>query len=326
MRRIGSIVAAVLLIAAGAWTAATVVPAPADGAADPVFDAAFWRLWGDGKAELSSYDLAFPRYGASRPGVAVTIWVTETFSNGLRVKADPGQHPESDRFPVMKLNLVQDFPTGIYDYNLMTSVFTALAPAGGLAAGAAAKVAFSAQEWCGTVYQQLVPRGRRVRSVSHSYFDGEADREETLPLPGAGILEDALPAWARGFAGPVLAPGGTRTMQVLRSPEAVRLRHVPLAWDPVTLTRSAGTSRVEVPAGTFDAETWTAEIGGTMPRRWTFLVEAAGPRRIVRWERDDGLRADLVASERTAYWKENGPEFRDAVRGLGLEPRPARTP
>ena len=74
------------------------------------------------------YDLVFPRYGQPRHGVAVTIFVTETFSNTLRVKADPGKHPSSDRFPVMKLNLVEDFQTGIYDYNLMTSTFVALAP------------------------------------------------------------------------------------------------------------------------------------------------------------------------------------------------------
>jgi len=92
-----------------------------------VVNAEFWKTWGDGQAELAGYDLTYPRYGQLRKGVAVTIFVSETFSNQLRVKADEGKHPASDRFPVMKLNLVQDFQTGIYDYNNMTSVFTALA-------------------------------------------------------------------------------------------------------------------------------------------------------------------------------------------------------
>src|SRR5690348_13231592 len=86
----------------------------------PAFDAAFWKQWGDGRAELSGYDLTFPRYGQLRRGVAVTVFVTETFSNSLRVKADPGKHPPADEFPVMKLNLVEDYQTGIYDYNDMT--------------------------------------------------------------------------------------------------------------------------------------------------------------------------------------------------------------
>src|SRR5690349_24451557 len=43
----------------------------------PEFDAAFWKQWGDGQAELSGYDLTFPRYGHLRRGVAATIFVPE---------------------------------------------------------------------------------------------------------------------------------------------------------------------------------------------------------------------------------------------------------
>ena len=89
----------------------------------PSFDRTFWSTWGDGQAELAGYDLTIPRYNQPRRGVAVTIFVTETFSNSARVKADPGKHPASDEFPVMKLNLVKDYQTGIYDYNEMTSSF-----------------------------------------------------------------------------------------------------------------------------------------------------------------------------------------------------------
>src|SRR5512141_579993 len=107
----------------------------------------FWKRWGDGKGELSGYDLVFPRYGQLRKGIAVTVFVTETFSNSLRVKSDPGKHPASDEFPVIKLNLVEDFATGIYDYNLLTSTFVALAPVNDRPAGSATKIAFSSQEW-----------------------------------------------------------------------------------------------------------------------------------------------------------------------------------
>ena len=80
----------------------------------PPYDQAFWSTWGDGQAELAGYDLTIPRYNQPLRGIAVTIFVTETFSNKLRVKADPSKHPASDQFPVMKLNLVKDYQTGIF--------------------------------------------------------------------------------------------------------------------------------------------------------------------------------------------------------------------
>ena len=49
-------------------------------------DAAFWKTWGDGQAELSGYDLTYPRYGQLRKGVAVTIFVSETFAGGTLAK------------------------------------------------------------------------------------------------------------------------------------------------------------------------------------------------------------------------------------------------
>ena len=69
------------------------VPAPAQD---------FWKHWGDGKAELNGYALKQPRYGALRDGTAVLVFVTEDFSDSLRVKADPGRHPASDVYPVLE--------------------------------------------------------------------------------------------------------------------------------------------------------------------------------------------------------------------------------
>src|SRR5688500_16263336 len=95
-----------------------------------------WRaLWNDVRAELDTYTLAQPRYGELRKGSVVLIFVKEDFSNSARVKADPGKHPPEDVFPVLKLNSIKDFQTGVYDYNLMTSVFIGLEPAGGRARG-----------------------------------------------------------------------------------------------------------------------------------------------------------------------------------------------
>ncbi len=179
MLRAGALLAASVALA---LLAARIGPDRVDAAAPAPspFGDAFWKQWGDGQAELAGYDLTFSRYGEPRRGTAVAIFVTETFSNEARVKADPGKHAKSDEFPVMKLNLVQDFPTGIYDYNIMTSVFVALAPADGISTGTPAKISFSCQEWCGHVYEQSLYDAKSIRRTSHSYFDGEADRSATI--------------------------------------------------------------------------------------------------------------------------------------------------
>ena len=70
-------------------------------AGPPTFDDAFWSHWGDGQAEICTYDLVYPRYGADRDGLAVTIFVTETFSHEDHVKADPGMHAKSDESAVL---------------------------------------------------------------------------------------------------------------------------------------------------------------------------------------------------------------------------------
>jgi len=276
---LGSILAALAL-----------VPAPATVAAhEPVYDGAFWKIWGDGQAELSGYELTFPRYGHLRRGVAVTVFVTEEFSNSLRVKADPGKHPAGDRFPAMKLNLVKDFQTGIYDYNTMTSSFAALAAVNGRPAGTATKVAFSSQEWCGQTYQQLLFDANGIRSSSHSYFDGEGDQQTALSYPAGGMSEDELLLWARGMAGPQVARGEQHEVELLVSLETARLEHVPVVWRKAVLERAAAPQKVTVPAGTFQAEKWTAAAKGGLTR--SIYVETAAPHRIVRWETSAGERA-----------------------------------
>ncbi len=309
-----------VVLAAGLWAAA---PAPA---ASPTFGDAFWSHWGDGRAEVATYDLEFPRYGEVRTGTAVAIFVTETFSDEARVKADPGRHPASDEFPVMKLNLAQDFPTGLYDYQLMTSAFWGLTERDGRAPGWPAKVTFSSQEWCGHVFHELLPRGDLIRSISHSYFDGEGDQDTRLEWPRDSLLEDGLFLWARGFATPGLEPGEARTAPLLRGAEIVRMRHRPLAWETATLSRAAQPTTVEVPAGTFRVETREVRIDGEIPRRWTIHVEAESPHRIVQWTRSDGYRGQLVAVERLPYWQMNDAKSEAQLSRIGLSRRPARTP
>ena len=298
---------------------AIVVPEPG-----PAFDDAFWAHWSDGRGELSAYDLVTPRYGALRRGTALAIFVTETFSNDDRVKADPGRHPKRDEFPVMKLNLIEDFATGIYDYHLLTSAFVSLAPVNSRAAGAPTKLSFSAQEWCGHTYAQLLFDHRYARYTGHSYFDGEADSSSAFIVPANAQAEDALMLWARGFAAPVVVAGDSAEAPVTGSLRIARLTHQPLVIAPARFRRSSSPERVKVPAGTF--ETDVAGVTLADGRAWTFWVERAAPRRIVRWSCSDGEHAELLGSDRLVYWELNAPGGEAALAKLGLRPRPPRTP
>jgi len=316
------VIALVFLVLAVRRAAQAAPPAPAS--ASPTFGDSFWKKWGDGKGEVSGYDLTFPRYGELRKGIAVTVFVTETFSNSARVKADPGKHPKADEFPVMKLNLVQDFSTGIYDYNLMTSAFVALAPVNGRPAGSATKVSFSSQEWCGDTYGQILFDTGSARLTSHSYFDGEADQSRDLAVPADALSADALLLWARGFAAPLVAPGERREVPLVLSMRTARLNHRPVEIQKATLSRDAAHSRLSVPAGSFEVERSTVEVAGGPT--WKISVEASEPHRLIEWETSDGEKASLLAGDRLEYWRMHAEKDQPALARLGLKPRPPRTP
>jgi hypothetical protein len=286
------------------------------------YDSAFWKIWGDGQAEMSSYDLTEPHYGKPRRGVALTVFVSETFSNSARVKADPGKHPKSDEFPVMKLNLIKDFQTGIYDYNDMTSAFLALDEVNSRKPGTLTKASFSSQEWCGNVYHQLLFDANVIRSSRHSYFDGEGDQQIALPYPANGISADAVFFWARQMAEPKLAPGETRTVPMLTELQSIRDTHRPAEWTQARLMRMKTVAPIRVPAGNFEVEAWIVERPNL---KITIYAEKAAPHRIVRWETSRGEKADLLASDRMKYWQMNGPGGESNLKRLKLSPRPPRT-
>ena len=280
-----------------------------------VADDGFWKHWADGKAELDGYALVQPRYGQLREGTAVMVFVTEDFSNALRVKADPGKHPDDDIVKVLKLNFIRDFQTGIYDYNVMTSTFLGTefpAPA----PWPLEKISFSSQEWCGNVYMQWLARGDKLEGVAHSYFDGEADSTPSLPLPKDGITEDALPILVRGLRGDWLAPGASRTLPFLRSTLRTRLEHKPAAWGTATVTRAPAVENVKTKLGTMAAVRYTvAEAGGDT---LTYVIEAAYPHRILAWKSSTGESGTILGSARLAYWTMHDNGMESALQKLGL--------
>lgn len=279
--------------------------------------AGFWDHWGDGRAEVVGYTLTQPRYGEARSGEAVMIFVTETLTHAQRVKSDGGH---SDEYPVMKLNEIRDFQTGIYDYNVMTSVFVPLS--GELPRGLPSRVTFSMQEWCGHTYSDLRPQhalGNDPQSMeltTRSYFDGESHGRRSLDVPGGGIVASTLPILVRGLVGELVAPGEQRTIPYLPPVLDAHLSHVPLAWQTAELRRAAQPETVATPMGEHRA--WRYDVKPQAGAASTWWVEVAAPHRLLGWERTDGGAGWITGSLRTAYWQQSA-EGKETLRGeLGL--------
>lgn len=288
----------------------------------------FWASWGDGKAELSGYRLRMPRYGQPRAGSLVLIYVTEDFSDSRRVKAEHlGRHPASDVYPVLKLNSIRKFQTGIYDYSVMTSVFARLDFAATERPFPLRKLSLSSQEWCGHVYHQVLPpaataaRALPWQSTSHSYFDGEADDQRALPAPpGEVVAEDELPLLLRSYAGrrEFLAPGESRTVAFLPSLVRARLLHQPLAFTSAVITRQGAPVAFKTPAGEVAVIAYTVAVRDG--DRALYHFAAAPPHRLVHYSWDSGEEATLLGSTRLPYWQlhDNGHEALLKELGLGL--------
>ncbi len=281
----------------------------------------FSTHWHDGRAELDGYRWEVTRYAQQRTGQVVMIFVTEPFSDEKLVKVDDPSRNPRDTFDALKLNLVRDFPTGVYDYNTMTSVFVRsddFSPA---------KISFTSGEWCGHVYEELLFDRSQVRERLFSYFEDESVTQ-TLDREAGGIAEDNLFILLRGLRGAFLEPGEKKTVPFLPSAFQRRLRHRPLEWSSAAIERLEAPETIEVPAGSF--ETMVYVVRTTDGREGRFFIEAAYPHRIVRWswQADRPTLVALEASEwgaltgtiRVKYWNlhDNGDE--SYLEQLGLTP------
>jgi len=294
----------------------TAAPAPAP-------DPQFGSYWHDGKAELDGYRYTVTRYGQLRRGQCTAIYVTEPFSRSKRVKADDAARNPKDTFDVLKLNLVRDFQTGIYDYNTMTSLFVRSEDFEPV------KVSFASMEWCGNVYEELRVDPGLVSQKLSSYFEDESASQE-LRRPKDGLLEEELHIRLRGLTGDYLAPGQVKTAPFLPSAFRRRLAHEPLRWTSARFERGSTPRTVQVPAGRFAAFVYTVKIQDGP--EGLFFIERAYPHRVVRWEwrqaagaagragADSNDSGDLMGSARMSYWKLHGEGDERELRRLGLKP------
>lgn len=181
------------------------------------------KYWYQGKGELNVYSLQQNRYQDIHPGQALLIFVTEDFLADQQVKND--NYRQSNSTPILKLNAISRFTTGLYDYSLMTSVFT---PLKNSRFGNTLKVTHSAQDWCGQTFSQINLREGKFKYQLRSYFENEADQETTLP---ATLLEDEVLNRIR-MNWEALPQGN---LSVVPSMNFLRLRHQAFKAYPATL-------------------------------------------------------------------------------------------
>jgi len=310
------IAAAFLTIACEAHAATVPAPTPAT----PTFES----HWQDGRAELDGYRYTVTRYGQPRRGTAVMVFVTEPFSEAKHVKVDDPKKNPKDTFEALKLNLIRDFQTGIYDYNTMTSLYVRshdFSPV---------KIAFSCDEWCGQVYEEMNYERFHVADRYASYFEDESQTER-LTLQPNGLTEEELLIRLRDLRGPWLRPGEHRTLPFLPSTFLRRLTHRrDLQWGQATIERSRDVEAVGVPSGRFETTRYTVRVkngpGGV------FWIEQAYPHRVIRWQWSanpgsatggwspaEGLDGgELTGSARLKYWELHRPGDEKYLAQLGL--------
>ena len=270
---------------------------------------AFWQHWSDGKAEVSAYRVTQKRYNEYRDGTVFLIYVTEPFSKSRQIKVDYYDGKNPDHTIALKLNIIENFQTGIYDYRLMTSHF--FDAANGLVP---LKAVFSSQEWCGTAYEQINWLPKAPRIAINTYFEGVS---LNTTLPKDSRLVDSLFVYGRGLlrGGPRNATSFSRRW--IESAKQRRLAH-----------RTANRYKANP---TFGVEQNIPTAMGTLKGRplsfkrasgakCTINFETKSPYRVLGWQCSDGETATLMGSMRTDYWSKTKQSDAALLKKLGVSP------
>lgn len=264
----------------------------------------FKEYWYGGKAELNTYELEQSRYGETREGSAVLIFVTEDFSKTKQVKLDNPEKSNGDNVKVLKMNFTKNFVTGIYPYSMMLSCFT---PIYQTQYPQALKVSMSAQEWCGQVFTQLNLKGSNYLVQSNSYFEKEGDRSEKIK---SYYLEDEI--WNRIRLNPESLPTGE--IQIISGLFFSRLLHKDIRNQKALISKQEK-----------NHETIYSIYFQDDQRSLVITIQKAFPHKILKWEEsfmERGIavrtKANLKKSVTLDYWTKNKNEFLNLRDSLGL--------
>ncbi len=260
------------------------------------------NYWYDGQAEISSYALSQARYGELRKGTAVLLYVTETFSEKSFTKAD---NPSNSDIPVLKLNFMKNFNTGIYPYSVMNSTFFSIK------SGNSIKETNSIQEWCGSNYFELKAKTDFEVSLK-SYFEGESF--ENLKVKKT-LLEDDV--WTMIRLNPEKLPIGK--MNVIPSFSIMRFLHLEFKSYECEMDKKTET------------ETTVYNLNyPELKRKLSITFENKFPNKVLSWEESypDGFYKNpkvltstgkLIKTIKSDYWNKNSNNDGVWRKKLGLD-------
>ncbi len=182
--------------------------------------------WYQGKAEINSYKLEQVRYSDVHPGEAVLVFVTEDFLTDKQVKND--NYTNKNSTAILKNNFLRKFTTGIYDYSIMTSIFT---PTETNKFPKTQKITISSQDWCGQSFMQINQQKNKYKISLRSYFESEGDKDFTID---GAMLEDEI--FNRIRINPDKLPTGKT--QLIPSTTIVRLMHLDMKPMEVVISKA----------------------------------------------------------------------------------------
>lgn len=275
----------------------------------------FRDYWYSRGAEISRFSLEQVRYGEIHKGDAVLVFVTEEMNPDVQIKADM---PRPDNVPILKLNFVRKFFTGIYPYSILTSVFS---PVDIQAYPLPLKISSSTQEWCGHAYTQLNLNDDRYRVRMHSYFEAEGDRDFKV---NSDVPEDAI--WNIIRIAPDKLPLGA--FFLIPGTVYTRLAHRPVAplRAVAVLTEVSGKSLESVPLVRYEIDIPAEQ------RNLRIFFEKKFPYRIQKWEETYRSMAAMGGNLMTTrairshtimdpYWQHHRNRDRALLKKLGLNAR-----
>lgn len=310
MKNLFLIIAAIVVL----FSCATVLSpdkSPSEASENELRDPEFNAYWYTGKAELSSYDLQQARYGEMHEGKSLMIFVTEDFLLEDQVKKESASSGKATS--ILKLNKIDRFKTGLYDYSIMLSTFT---PIQRNLFPQALKTTFTSQDWCGQSFMQMNLKEGGYLASTRSYFESEGDEDINL---GNAILEDEL--WTRLRMDPLSLPQGK--VQFISSSQHIRLRHTELTTEQAEV-------RLTLQVTDDNREQYVYSVNFDSGRKLTIFFQSVFPYRIYGWEEKvkSGFgqsskwlttKATLDKTIKSSYWAENSPEFMPKRKELGLD-------
>ena len=246
--------------------------------------------WDSGKAEFQVYETSVKKYDVNRDATVKLIMVKEPFDPIRHVKTGP----EEDSVNVIKLNMIQQIPTGIYDYYQMASIFFERST------GRILKYTMSSQDGCGNTFMEYRRREGKHLFHYHSYFDDQGD-SETILEDGEFTFYDSLPVVLR-FR---LTQAGEYRLNIMDS-------LISNKWIPLTIREGLVRNRSEE----------ARKVGGkTYPRVFIsevrrggqkdlLVFEAQYPYNLLEWRKADGDEMILNQSHSLYYWLYTQPNDR----------------